>query len=223
MLLKKKNQTCCSGPACCGENATSSGQTRAQDGMRSGSCCDPQTDTQAGSPASRKLTIDFLYLDLEVCTRCQGTDDTLDQAVAEVAQILQATGVSVVVNKVNVNSEALAIQYRFVSSPTIRIDGRDIALEVKENQCESCGDLCGDTVDCRLWTWQGADYTQPPKAMIMDAILRAVYGQPQGTAAQYAEPAQQSEPFVLPDNLKHFYAAMYRKDGTGYSGQRDDA
>ncbi|MDD2458517.1 MAG: DUF2703 domain-containing protein [Eubacteriales bacterium] len=154
----------------------------------------------------RPIHIDFLYLDLEVCTRCQGTDDTLDQAVAEVSGILQSAGVDVVINKVNVNTEELANRYQFVSSPTIRIDGRDIAVEVKENQCDSCGDLCGDSVDCRIWTWQGVDYTQPPKAMIIDAILKAVYGSP--ALAETEEKA----PYVLPDNLKKFYEAMQQKE-----------
>jgi len=150
--------------------------------------------------------IDFLYLDLEVCTRCQGTEDTLDQAVAEVFQILHSAGIEVVINKVNVNTEELANQYQFVSSPTIRIDGHDIAVDVKENQCDSCGDLCGDTVDCRIWTWQGVDYTQPPKAMIIDAILKAVYGGPASS------PVIAPNPYELPENLRKFYQAMKQKD-----------
>lgn len=56
------------------------------------------------------------------------------------------------------------------------MNGRDIQLEVKESLCDSCGDLCGDTVDCRIWVYQGKDYTIPPKAMIIEAILREVYG-----------------------------------------------
>ena len=32
----------------------------------------------------KRLVIDFLYLDLSVCTRCQGTDSSLDEALAEV-------------------------------------------------------------------------------------------------------------------------------------------
>ena len=197
MILKKKQTSCCSGEA-------------------GTSCCSPAGNTDKSQPVkagfsresgktTRKLKIDFLYLDLEVCTRCQGTGNTLDEAIGDVANVLQAAGIEVLVNKVNVDSEELAIQYKFVSSPTIRIDGRDIAMDVKENLCESCGDLCGDSVDCRVWTWQGAEYDQPPKAMIVTALLQAVYGAP----AAFSE---ESEPdYQLPDNLKHFYAAMKRK------------
>jgi len=70
--------------------------------------------------------IDFLYLDLSVCTRCQGTDQSLEDALAEVSGLLGAAGAEVIVNKINVTSEELAIQHRFVSSPTIRVNGRDI-------------------------------------------------------------------------------------------------
>lgn len=198
MLLKKKEQACCSAPGCCGD-ATETAESKSA-----------ATIKPVENPI-RRINIDFLYLDLEVCTRCQGTDDTLDQAVAEVSNILQSAGIEVVINKVNINTAALAIQYRFVSSPTIRIDGGDIAVEVKENQCDSCGDLCGDSVDCRIWTWQGVDYTQAPKAMIIDAILKAVYGSPALVVTE------QKEPYTLPDNLKKFYEAMQQKQSPATS------
>lgn len=109
-----------------------------------------------------------------------------------------------VVNKINVNTAELAQKYEFFSSPTIRINGQDIQLEVKESLCESCGDLCGDQVDCRVWVYQGREYNVPPKGMIIEAILKAVYGgQP---------PAETSSvPYVMPDNLKNFYAAMAKQ------------
>jgi len=151
----------------------------------------------------RKIVIDFLFLDLSVCTRCQGTDASLDEALAEVSKVLEATGTEVVLNKVNVNTEELAIANKFVSSPTIRVNGYDIQMDVKESLCESCGDLCGDEVDCRVWVYQGKEYTVPPKAMIIEAILKEVYGGHEGHT-----PAQE---YVLPENLKHFYSVMESK------------
>lgn len=62
-----------------------------------------------------------------------------------------------------------------MSSPTIRVNGRDIALEVKESSCKECGDLCGDSVDCRVWVQDGIEYTELPKSMIINAILKEVY------------------------------------------------
>jgi hypothetical protein len=194
MLLNKKQTSCCSGPSCCGSAEPKITSKRI-------------SDNQEVKKSARKIMIDFLYLDLEVCSRCQGTDDTLDAAISEIRQILEAAGTEVVVNKINVSTEVLARQYEFVSSPTIRIDGVDIDTEVKESLCDSCGDLCGDQVDCRVWTYQGIEYNQPPKAMIINAILSAVYG----TASQSGE--NKAKPYALPENLKHFYEAMDRKRG----------
>lgn len=187
---------------CCGTHRerTTSVKTRSGDDKTAG-CC-PGVDCGKTELPPRRLTIDFLYLDLEVCTRCQGTDSALDDALKEVAAVLEATGVAVVVNKVNVNSEDLAFRYRFLSSPTIRINGRDIQLAGMESRCDDCGDLCGETVDCRVWTYQGREYTEPPKAMILEAILREVYGPENGN-----EPAA-TMGYTLPDNLKRFYEAM---------------
>ena len=108
-----------------------------------------------------------------------------------------------VLNKINVNSEELAVAYKFISSPTIRVNDLDIQMEVKESLCESCGDLCGDEVDCRVWVYQGKEYTVPPKGMIIEAILKEVYGGSQGRNVIEQE-------YVVPENLKRFYSAMER-------------
>jgi len=178
-------------------NSSSSGSSCCSCGP---GCCDVPKDTN-----KRRIVIDFLYLDLSVCTRCQGTDSALAEALAEVSKVLEATGVEVEVNKVNVTTEELAIQHKFVSSPTIRVNGRDIQMEFKETLCESCGDLCGDEVDCRVWVYQGQEYTVPPKAMLIEAILKEVYGGAGGRNSV-------AQDYALPENLKHFYASMKGKE-----------
>lgn len=168
-----KNQTsgcCSSGSSCCGEPA-----------------------------GKRELTIDFLYLDLSVCDRCQDTDSSLDEAIHDVSKVLEATGVSVKVNKINVLTEEQAQALEFVSSPTIRINGVDIQLDVQESNCDACGDLCGDSVDCRVWTYDGEEFSSPPKALVVEAILKHVYGT--------NTPTTSTAPYVMPENLKRFYAA----------------
>jgi hypothetical protein len=181
MINKTNNSSCCScDPGCCGS-------------------------TPENSVDKRVIIIDFLYLDLSVCTRCQGTDSSLDEALSEVSKLLEATGIKVVLNKINVTSEEFAETYKFKSSPTIRINGQDIQMDVKESLCESCGDLCGDEVDCRVWVYQGKEYTEPPKAMIIEAILKEIYGGEKGSS-HIAE-----QEYVMPENLKQFYVAMKNK------------
>ena len=56
----------------------------------------------------------------------------------------------------------------------------------------------------------GLEYTAPPKELIVDAILRAVYG------------TNQSEPeggdYQLPENLEGYFSARARKDAIDCQG-----
>lgn len=161
------------------------------------SYCEPEQE-------KKEVVIDFLYLDLSVCERCQGAGSSLEEALREVAKVLETTGTELKVNKININTKQLAEKYKFSSSPTIRVNGRDIQMEFKESLCESCGDLCGDNIDCRVWFYQGQEYTVPPAAMVIEGILKAVYG----TNLDAVLPEQE---YIMPENLKHFYEVMDKK------------
>lgn len=150
-----------------------------------------------------RLEVDFLFLDLETCTRCRGTDQSLESGLEVVRELLGATGTEVEVNKIQVESAAQARALRFVSSPTIRVNRRDVALELRESACgaEACTDGCGESIACRVWVHRGREYTEPPVAMIVDAILREVYG---GSVVG-SEP--QAGAYELPENLERFFTA----------------
>jgi hypothetical protein len=167
-------------------------------------CCSCGTGCCGQEQAKKQIVIDFLYLDLSVCKRCRGAETNLDKALEEVSGLLKAAGFDITVNKINITSKEMAVKHRFVSSPTIRINGTDIDLEVKETTCAECGDLCGDSVDCRVWTYEDIEYSEPPKAMIINAILRAVYSR------QNTIPDPKSE-YRLPDNLKRFFDGLEKK------------
>jgi hypothetical protein len=161
-------------------------------------CCSCGSGCCGPAPEKRPIVIDFLYLDLSVCERCQGTETNLEEAVREVAGVLEAAGFDIVLNKINVTTKALAIQHKFLSSPTIRVNGKDIAMEFKETSCRECGGLCGDDVECRVWIYEGQEYNEPPKALIINAILKEVYG------GGSPGPAS-TEPYELPKNLETFF------------------
>lgn len=209
-VLEAIEMSCCSvkTPSCCGVPRSGSAEKAAGQG--------PETVLQ--SPDDRRtIDIEFLYLDLDACTRCQGTGRNLDEALAEVARVLEATGIKVNLKKIHVQTEEQALALGFVCSPTIRINGRDIQLDVKESLCESCGDLCGEEVDCRVWVYQGREYTEAPKGLIIEAILKHVYGS--GMEAPAAkEPLKE-----LPENLKRFFAAKRKKDGATAGGSGEQA
>lgn len=151
--------------------------------------------------APRTIDIDFLYIDLTTCTRCRGTDENLGRALDAVGSVLSAAGVAVKLRKTLVDSEEKARAERFVSSPTIRVNGRDVALQTKESRCGSCGDIAGQATDCRVWTYEGVEYTEAPEALLVDAILRAAY-------ASAPAPAPEPEPYAaVPENLLRFFSA----------------
>ena len=160
-------------------------------------CC-LANNTSKDSRERKRLLIEFMYIDLQVCVRCMGTDTVLEEAIAEVTNVLKAAGYEIEVRKILVTSEKQAEALNFISSPTIRINGQDIQLDAKESLCESCGDVAGEDIDCRVWSWEGKEYSQPPKAMLVDALLRHVYGGRQ-PAAQAGR--------AIPENLKRFFAA----------------
>jgi hypothetical protein len=158
--------------------------------------------TAKRAPVAQPLRIDLLYLDLETCTRCVATDRSLESAIEATRELLAATGIVVEVNRVHVESAAQARALRFISSPTIRVNGRDLAIELRESPCgsEACTDGCGDQIACRVWVHEGHEHTEPPPALIADAILREVSG---GTPVA---PGPNREAYELPENLERFFA-----------------
>jgi len=93
------------------------------------------------SRAGQTIEVDFLYLDLTTCSRCRGSDASLRAALETVRPVLETVGVSIEVRKTLVETEEQARALRFVSSPTIHVNGHDIAGELIESSCSECGEL----------------------------------------------------------------------------------
>jgi hypothetical protein len=174
-------------------------------------CSSTVEKTQAGAQIQKKrrIEIDFLYLDLEVCSPCQSTESNIEAALSEVAGILQAIGVEVQVNKTQVHSLEQAVSLGFLSSPTLRINGHDLQLDFKENYCATCSQVSGTRTDCRVWLYQGEEYSAPPKAMIIEAVLHEVYGGSQLDAAKIVRPESALE------NLARFFESKRRQELAG--------
>ena len=157
--------------------------------------CSRNDNSASGETIEKNIAIDFLYLDLSICERCIATGDTLDEALRVLAPVFKTLNCAVTLNKINIITKELAVQHSFISSPTIRVNGIDICGELVENECESCGDLCGDSVDCRVFVYEGKEHTQPPAAAIVNGILRVLYGNTSIPESTY----------VLPENLKKYF------------------
>ena len=159
----------------------------------------------------KRVEIEFLYLDLDVCTRCTGTDANLETALRILREVLQVSGTDVSMRKVLVDSEETARKLKFLSSPTIRINGRGIAFEFRETPCDSCVGACAceDGVDCRVWLYEGKDYTEAPVPLIVNALLSEIYD------SQSPDRPASNRPFELSENLKHFFESKAAKKATG--------
>lgn len=165
-------------------------------------CCSPESSSPIGK---RLVTVDFLYLDLGQCDWCQGTEENLEAAIVKLSEILRITGVELVLNKIHVVSEQQAETLSFTTSPTIRVNGKDIQFDYKETQCTACSDLCGEDVECRTWLYQGKEYTTPPEGLIIEIILKEVFGNI--PSAKVYTPKQR-----VPLNLKKFFKGIKNKD-----------
>ena len=144
---------------------------------------------------TKNVKVELLYLDLDTCDRCQATDRNLDTALEAVSGILRAAGWEVTVRKTHVTTEEQAAALGFVSSPTIRVNGRDIAPTLEESTCGACSSIAQTEVGCRTW----GEETSAPVTTIVDAILRAVYG---NAGADAGEP-----PPVAGSSVMQFLAA----------------
>jgi hypothetical protein len=155
----------------------------------------------------KRVEIEFLFLDLDVCTRCKETDANLQTALRILQEVLQASGTDISMRKVLVDSEETARRFMFLSSPTIRVNGHDIALNFRETPCDSCAGACAcdDGVDCRVWDYEGQEYTEAPVPVIVNALLSGIYD------PQSADRPAPSRPFELSENLKHFFEVKAAK------------
>lgn len=161
-----------------------------------GCCCDTQK-------SKKVVKVEYLYLDLKTCERCIGADAVLENVLKELKGAFRLAGYTIEYKKVQIKTAEMAQAYRFLSSPTIRVNGRDICGSVQENNCGCCGDIAGTQVNCRVFSYNGKKYEVPPKEMLAQRILKLAF-QPQ-------LPSLHIRKYVLPKNLKNFFDGKQQK------------
>ena len=150
----------------------------------------------------RVIEIELLALDLTSCTRCVGTLQNIQRAIDTVRPVLEMTGAQVHVTTLVIASEEQARHHRFVTSPTVRIDGRDIDIGAAlESTCDSCTELCGcdEGTSCRVWRYQGEDHTEAPVGLVVESMLGELFrgGDTSGSDASVYP--------GVPENLQRFF------------------
>lgn len=152
----------------------------------------------------QEVVVDFLFLDLDCCDRCQGADERVASAVERCRDVLAACGFSLTLNQLYMESPELAERYRFESSPTIRVNGVDICPSIEENDCACCSDISGTDVTCRVFPFNGTYYEVPPTDLIVRGIMEVVL---QAQKAPCCQP-----PYIMPENLRAFYEGKMLKE-----------
>ena len=112
-------------------------------------------DVEACCPTTKVLNVEYLYLDLQRCDRCQSSVQRLEKALELLRPVLRELGYSYKLNKIHMSSKNLALKYRFQSSPTIRIDNIDLFETITENSCGCCSEISGHATDCRTFEEDG--------------------------------------------------------------------
>ena len=153
-------------------------------------------------PAVKKiLNVDLIVIDLTTCKRCVPTGDQLQQAVQILQPVSEALGIELKHRQIVVQTPQEAKAHALLSSPTIRLNGRDIEQDIRESLCESCGDLTENNtpVDCREWHYRGKVYSAAPLPLLVEAIMGAMLAidQPPVVHAPIEE---------LPENLERYFA-----------------
>jgi hypothetical protein len=159
------------------------------------------SDTNAAKP-SKQIDVVLLALDLSTCSRCVGTANNLRTAISLVSDLFRELGTEVVYHETVVATAEQAVRLRLRSSPTVRINGRELAVELRESPCKDCGELCacGDGMNCQVWLWNGVEHLEAPIGLLLDALLKE-YAQIDPSTKQAIRP------FSLPENLRAFFSA----------------
>jgi hypothetical protein len=188
------------------------------EGSTTSSCCGTPAETTAtccgdaaGSavtaasaevePTPRALAVELLVIDLESCARCVPTGTQLREALERVTPAAEALGIALTYRETIVQSADEAKARALLSSPTIRFNGHDISQDIRESECESCGDLTeNDTsVDCREWHYRGQVYSAAPVPFLVEELMDAMMKLDE-------IPAVQPDPLPeLPANLQRYF------------------
>ena len=82
----------------------------------------------------KEVKIDYLYLDLETCDRCIGTDEVLEEVIKEITPTFSLAGYNIVYNKIKIENEAEAAKYYFSN---LVDDGLVEAIGAEDDTCDA--------------------------------------------------------------------------------------
>lgn len=152
------------------------------------------------------LHLQLFALDTTSCAPCASAVASLHAAAVLLNRELGKEGYLVATRVVRLKDADHARALGVLSSPTVRVDGVDVALELDESPCPSCSDLAGAPVACRTYEWDGRFFDHPPAALIAAAVRRHI-------AAGLQAPTSPPTPDRGTSSVERFFTA--RTDARG--------
>jgi len=119
---------------------------------------------------TKKLRIEFRYVDRKTCSRCRTTDKNVERTVQSLRKAVEESGA-----KIELKTTKLPVS-RLAQSNSVRINGKDIEELVggktgrRSTTCYGCSEILDSSCDCRAYAYRGKKYTYVPRAMIREAI-----------------------------------------------------
>jgi len=127
---------------------------------------------------SQKIIVEFLYFDQSHCLRCQMSEKSLEASLNHLKEAIQEVELEVELRKVPLTFEEEAQKKGFTTSPTIKINGKDVEEIIHgeprqtKSYCGSCSTFCGEDTECRTFSYDGKTYQYIPRKMIVEAIRK---------------------------------------------------
>jgi hypothetical protein len=118
----------------------------------------------------KTLDIEWRHLEKDgrTCLRCSDTLQSLQQVIARLAAECAPRGVNISYRETKLPPEQLS------QSNLILFDGAPLesvlpGASASENECQSCGDLCGQPSFCRTVSVGGHSFEAIPAALVRQA------------------------------------------------------
>lgn len=120
------------------------------------------------------LHIEWKHLekDGQTCARCAATGTTLKRAIEDLTGELATRGMLVTFTETRLTGREIA-KSNVVLFNGVPLEDLLPGVQVIENHCDSCADLCGENTSCRAVRVGGITYEAIPEFMIRQAGFKA--------------------------------------------------
>jgi hypothetical protein len=121
------------------------------------------------------LEIEWRHLDQDgrTCLRCSDTLQSLQQVIRQLAAECAPRGVRIVYRETRLPIERLP-ESNLILFNGVPLEAVLPGASASENECQSCGDLCGEPSLCHTVTVGGQTFEAIPAALIRQAACIVV-------------------------------------------------